>query len=164
MILSNTFVYMSLDESSKDKLMTYFLDILEIDYPLTTEKVHLTIFEGLEVENVPNNHYKESFTVKKESFKFGVFPSGDKNQNLALVLFFESDEAVALHNSIKSEFNLTSVYKEYLPHTTFSYLLDKSIDIDKLLLPDFDLRFDSFTGSEIPDISNLEEELNSLFE
>ena len=55
MILSNTFVYMSLDEESKDKLMSYFLNILDIDYPLATDKVHLTIFEGLEVENIPND-------------------------------------------------------------------------------------------------------------
>ncbi len=164
MILSNTFVYMSLDEESKDKLMSYFLDTLSIDYPLNTDKVHLTIFEGVEVENIPNNYFNEAFTVKKESFRFGVFPSGANNENIALVLFFKSDKAITLHNQIKDDFNLTSVYKEFLPHTTFSYLLEKDIDLSKLKLPDFDLRFDTFTGCEIPDISNLEEELNALFE
>ena len=164
MILSNTFVYMSLDEESKNKLISYFSDSLSLEYPLSLDKVHLTIFEGIEVENIPNDYFNESFIVKKESFKFGIFPSGENNENIALVLLFCSKEAISLHNKIKDDFNLTSVHKEFLPHITLSYLFDKNIDYSKLELPDFDLRFDTFYGCEIPDISNLEEELNALFE
>jgi 2'-5' RNA ligase len=164
MILSNTFVSMSLDEESMNNLEKYFIETPSIKKPLYVDKVHLTIFEGIEVENIPNNYFNDSFIVKKESFKFGLLPSGSNNENIALVLFLKSDEAVSLHNKIKSEFNLTSVYKDFLPHITLSYLFDKDTDLNSLKLPDFDLRFDSFNGCEIPDISNLEEELNSLFE
>ena len=162
MILSNTFASFSLSEDSSKKLVEFFLD-KDLPNFISSKYIHLTIVESENIVNIPIDYFLGTLFAEHKHFSYGTFPSGETNQNTALVLVFNDKNIFDFQNKITSFFDVPSVHPKFIPHITLSYNIPDDFDYENLPLPDFDLIFDNFSGCEIPDISNLEEELQKLF-
>jgi len=161
-MIYNTFVNIGLSEESKLEL-SLFLEDIDIPNPIFSKNMHLTLVESNEVVNIPNDYFSGTLKASAKFYSYRLFPCGEQNENFALALVFNDTELFDFHHKITNNFKAYSVYDKYIPHISLSYDFPSDFDITTLKKPNFDLIFDSFQGCEIPDISNLEEDLEKLF-
>jgi len=161
-MIYNTFVNIGLSEESKLEL-SFFLEYIDIPNPIFSKNMHLTLVESNEVVNIPNDYFSGTLKASAKFYSYRLFPCGEQNEKLALALVFNDRELFDFHHKITNDFKAYSIYDKYIPHISLSYDIPVDFDYENLPLPSFDLIFDKFNGCEIPDISNLEEELQQLF-
>jgi len=127
-----TFIALSVDRSSSDKIMNFCEDY-DIENPVPKEELHCTLIyttdfmKGFVSEGVLEDPYMIN------GFELEVWKGSDGNN--VLVAKFEDEAVSARHDAIVREWpDLQQSYDQFIPHITISYdsLPEKDLKLQRL--------------------------------
>ena len=113
----------SLDPVSLQKLQKYLRGV-GIDM-LPLNKAHVTVIYSKTRPQKQPEAFDIHGYVKPKSFDF--FGKGTRNEPYVLALVLDSPELTQAHLKMRREYGLTPTYKNYIPHLTLTY------DINRIL-------------------------------
>jgi len=155
-----TFLTMDLDNNSYEKIKNHYEGVNGIGKIQTKMEMHCTIVDFWVPIFVPKEVNSEDYIIGHHSYKHRIL--NRKSGSKALLLTFYNYKLNELHNKILKDFDITHKHAYFLQHLTISFDLNKSLKIENIPFPKFDIKLTEFSGSEGVDTSNLESELDDM--